>query len=118
MVMAILLFRARIVLKNISLDKQNLQEALVQTIAVYAKYRSFLKRTVRAMFFASILLSFSIAKIPEYGTWTVVLFALVFCVGIGFSFYYGGKKLQWDNLGEEEKGFQADLEELKELNPQ
>jgi hypothetical protein len=114
-VMAIFLFRARIALKEISLDKQNLQEALVQIIAVYLRYRKFLKYTVMVMFFSSILLSFSIAKIAEYGTWTTVFFALVFCAGIVFSFYYAGKKPEWSNLGEEERGFRADLEELKEL---
>jgi len=117
-VMAIFLFRARIALKKITLDKKNLQEALVQTIAVYVRYRKFLKYTVMVMFFSSILLSFCIAKIPEYGTWTTFFSALLFCGVIALSFYYAGKKPEWPNSGEEEKGFRADLEELKELNPQ
>ncbi|TCC97723.1 hypothetical protein [Pedobacter hiemivivus] len=118
--MAIFLFRARLSLNEVSLDRQNLQEALLQIIAVYVKYRGFLKYTVMVTFFSSILLSFSriITDIPKYGVWPAVFSVLVFCALIVFSFYYAGKKPNWPNLGEEEKGFRADLEELRELNPQ
>jgi len=117
-VMAFFLLRARIALNEVSLDKQNLNEALVQIISVYVKYGKFLKYTVMVMFFSSILLSFSIAKIPEYGTWITVFSALLFCAVIVFSFYYAGKKTDWLNSGKETEGFRADLEELKDLNPQ
>lgn len=118
--MVIFLFRARIALKKISLDRQNLQEALLQIIAVYVKYKKSLRYTVMVTFFSSVLLSFShiIAEIPKYGIRSTVFSALLFCAMMAFSFYYTRKKPEWPNLGEEEKGFRADLEELKELNPQ
>ncbi|SMC71241.1 hypothetical protein [Pedobacter nyackensis] len=119
-VMAIFLFRARIALKKISLDKQNLQESLLQIIAVYLKYRRFFRYTVIFMFSSSVLISFGriIVDIPKYGIESIVFSALVFCALLVFSFYYAGKKPEWPNLGKEEKGLRADLEELKELNPQ
>lgn len=117
-VIAILLFMARMALNKISLDKQNLHGALVQIIAVYARYRRILKRLVRAACFSSLLLSLSISKIPGYGIGTSVFSALLLCGVILFSFYYVGKKPEGASLGEEEKGFREDLEELKELNPQ
>lgn len=119
--MVIFLFRARMALKEIGLDRQNLQEALVQIIAVYAKYKKSFRYIISMMFYSSILLSLShiIAKIPESGMLWAIFSLLIFSALIGFSYYYAGKKTNdWPDLGKEEKGLYADLDELKELNVQ
>jgi uncharacterized membrane protein YjjP (DUF1212 family) len=119
-VMVIFLFRARMALKEISLDRQNLQESLLHIIAVYVKYRRLMRCTVIFMFCSSMLLSFGriIIHIPKSGISGAIISILCLAAVMVFSYYYAGKKPQWPNLGEEEKGFKADLEELKELNPQ
>jgi len=116
-VMAIFLFRARRALKKISLDRQNLQEALVQVLAVYAKYRKSFKYTIILTFCCSVSLSLShiIVQIPESGISAAIISLLAFCVVMVFAYYYGGKKPEWPNLGEEEKGLRADIEELRDF---
>lgn len=118
--MVIFLIKARAALRQTNLEKQNLQEALVQIIAVYVKYRTALKYTVRIVSISSILLVLShiLINIPQSGIWVAVVSVLLFCALLCYSYYYTGKDPKWRQLGEEEKGFRADLEELKELNPQ
>lgn len=115
--MAIFLFRARIALKKISLDTKNLQEALGQVITVYARYRKNFKYTIIVTFCFSLLLSLSrtIIRIAESGISAAILSVISFCVIIGFSYYYAGKKSEWPDLGTEEKGLRADIEELKDF---
>lgn len=116
-VMAVFLVRARIALKKISLDRQNLQEALLQVIAVYVKYRKSFKYTIIMTFCSSIMLSLSriIVRIPESGISAAIFSILSFCAMLVFSYYYARKKPEWPNLGEEEKGLRADIEELNDF---
>lgn len=119
--MVVFLFRARMALKEIGLDRQNLQEALVQIIEVYAKYRKSFRYIIITMFCSSMLLNLLriIAKIPESGILEAVYSLLIFSAMMGFVWFYAGKKKSsWPDLAKEEKGLKADLEELKELKSQ
>ncbi|MDR6783852.1 DMSO reductase anchor subunit [Pedobacter africanus] len=119
--MVIFLFRARMALKKIELERQNLEGALVQVIAAYAKYRKSFRYIIILLFCSSMLLNLSriIAKIPESGILEAVYSFLIFAALMGFAWFYAGKKTNgWPDLGKEEKGLYADLEELKELNAQ
>jgi FtsH-binding integral membrane protein len=116
-VMAVFLVRARIALKEISLDRQNLLEALLQVITVYVKYRKSFKYTIIMTFCSSVMLSLSriIVRIPESGISAAIFSMLSFCGILVFSYYYARKKPEWPNLGAEEKGLRADIEELKDF---
>lgn len=109
------LLRARIILKKISLDRENLWEALVHVITVYAKYKKINKYMIIVILCSTLLLILLgiINDISETGMSGAISSVLCLCALMAFSYYYAGKKPEWPNLEEEEKGLRADMEELK-----
>lgn len=110
------LFRARILLKKISLDRENLWEALVHVITVYEKYKKINKYMIIVVLCSTLLLILLgiINDISETGMSGAISSVLCLCALMVFSYYYAGKKPEWPNLEEEEKGLKADMEELKD----
>ena len=119
--MVVFLFRARLAIQKVNVERHNLNEALEQIILVYVSYRKIFKYITSFVFLSAVLinLSFLPGIIANRGLWMAVLMMSVvyLTLFICFYYFYFKRKIHLKE-GKEEKGLKADLEELKELKSQ
>lgn len=114
--LVVLLFRARLRLKKAELEGMNLQEALEQVIQIHVSYRQLLRYAIGLLQASCmmIILSFLPRRISEMGAWMAVM-VTCFPLIVLSAYFYIMKKRGW-KAEDIEKGFRADLAELKELS--
>ena len=114
--LVVLLFRARLRLKTAELEGMNLQQALEQIIQIHVSYRQLLRYTVGLLQASCmmIILSFLPRRISEMGA-GMAMMVTCFPLIVLAAYFYSMKKRGW-KAEDVEKGFRADLAELKELS--
>lgn len=113
--MVFFLISARSNLKKVELEGSSLQQALEQMIVVYVKYRQILRAAIVITQIASamIILSFLPRRIEDSGFLQGILSILIPGVIMLVCIYV--MRSRGAKVGDVEKGFRADLVELKEL---